>query len=1091
MNFYSLAERIANGDVSPLESYLRHGYDQGTPVQLLTPQPYNLSYIYPNSEDKEWYRLAYSRIVPFNVNPTAQILCKFRLQIQDSSIVAQFIESLGKCQTLADLILATQGEARNVAAFKTSLNVIRDRISIMNLEKHGSIKPESILEIEKRTNNLLEVTSKVICLCKEFRALNKAGSLSAPFTIFERKGIALPFTHCTQFTDENLIDWASNLSSKQKEKVVFFDFNNYPELTPEVPFKLKQIFPNLSFFCFGSLPDSMCDVTLIGDTELNESAAEEEFEVRSPPKKIQEKGKEKEVRDEKTGCYYFPSGNKRKPSYSPQNLRSLKKQKLSSNKGASKETEVKEKEKVNSEGSLEEADRPTGIKVNKKILASSSEFFNQLFYGGFNEENKTEILLRDVRPGILKKCLDAFFLRTDLKNESLETLFEVYKTSFYLELKAVKALAEAQIIRLLEVSLEELFVERGINGEKEAEEVNPDEKNARDAENTIQTLGQCYLDVSHIFLQEPKNLLKKNIIQFLQKKFLSIDVASYKNLFRVFLEAGLPLVEVIEELQAKVSIQNDRKEEIKDLDKLYMALWQSSLELNGQSFKEVLTLCRKYWEGRPNLEVSLRQHIRCAAFCLKNNSSSEAKRTLLASLLKAAQVGDDVGDRVFKIALMARTNKGAIKLREKFLNTLYLLMKSIKGDFEIPEIDTLNEIIVSHRLMELSNMVLDFDELKIRSRLAAVAGKVYPDHMLAVHTSLLYKNMKWGIEKSKRFNDPNRIIQPKSAFSLIRTLSPREIRKKDTLNDYSDWALTTQNPLALSLCSVLLYHANHQNWDKIFATSYLALQYDFSNELAHSLHGASLIQLAKVKPEEREGLLTQAKQNLDNSLKRNPKNTIALTYLANWHLAKEEVSQAKTIFKTIKNVMLTQDNFDLINHLLQGSNEEMEEGIKILERTLRCSHDKIMDLNWFHLMAYPSLAKQDVKSLKKLKTFFEACLDSGIYSLETLSILNKIYQEEGLIGPVDEEKKSKLAEATHDGSEKSNALKYHRTSSPPTMHPANYFIPINNFTLPVLVPSHSDQADLGLPPSDFNVDDFFFFGEDDEMVGGTDPHYIG
>lgn len=1084
MNFYSLAERIANGDVSPIESYLRHGFDKGSPISLLTPQSHKITFIYPHFEDKEWYQLTYSKIVASPLNPTSQVLSSFRLQFLDTPIVAQFIENLGKCQTFADLILATQGEAINVAILKTSLTVIRGRISIMDLEKHGFIRPESILDIEKRTKNLLEVTLRVINLCKEFQALNKEGSLSkAPFSALKAHGVAMPFIPCTHFSDENLLEWASSLSSKQKEKVLFFDFNNYPELTPEIPFKLKQIFPNLSFVCFGALPDSMCDVTLIGDYELKERE-EKEAGGKSAQEEIQgnkEKGKEKELRDEETGQYYFPCGNKRKPSVSLQNQRDTKKLKLSSDSTESKETGSKEKEKIDSQGDVDahESNRPIGIKANKKILASSSEFFNQLFYGGFNEENKNEVLLGDVRPDILKICLDAFFLRTDLKNESLETLFEVYKSSFYLDLKAAKALAEAQIMRILEISSGELFVQKEVSKEKESENIGEEDKKACDAENTIQKLGQCYLDVSHIFLQEPKSLLKKNIIQFLQKRLLAIDVASYKNLFFRLLEAGLPLVEVIEELQAKVFISNDRKDELKDLEKLYIALWQASLKLQGQSFKEILTLCRKYWESRPTLEVSLRQHMKCASACLKNNSSIEVKKIILSSLLKAAQVGDTEVRRGIKKNLIARTTKTARKLREKFLNTLYLLMKSIKGDFETLPIDTNDEVLVSLRLMELSNMALDFDELKIRSRLATIAEKVYPENESAYFTSRLYKNMKWGIEKSEKFSDPNRIVQPKSAFNLIRMLSPKEVREKDTLKDYSDWALNTSNSMALPLCSVLHYHENHQDWQRIFNTSFLALQ-QTSDELSYSLYGASLIQFAKVKPEQKEELLAQAKINLEMSLNINPKNTIALTYLANWHLIKEENSQAKVVFKKIKNVMLTLDNFDLVKLMLFGSNEEMEYGIKILERTLECSENKVMDLNWFHLMAYPSLIRKDIKNLRKLKTFFEACLKSGNYTLETLSILNKIYQEETLIGPVEEEKKSLLAEAMGDGGEKLKPIKYHRTSTLPVAHPANYTLPIL-----FLDPMHSDQRVMDIP-SDFNVEDFFSFADDD-MIGGAGP----
>ncbi|CDR33110.1 BTB/POZ domain-containing protein [Criblamydia sequanensis] len=1074
MTFFTLAQRISNGDTAPLESYLKSGYDSGIRAYLHTTlSNRNISMVVPDTAPgkKEWFRLEYPALIP-GTNPTTNLLSAFKMQLHDRAFVAKFIENLSECQTIADLILATNGDLKNVAIFKASLQIISDRISILDLENQSPVTHESKLEIKKRTSHVIQITTKVINLCNEFFALKRGVPLSiAPFLSLETSGLGMPVAPCSHFTDETLLNWALSLSSEQKEKVVFFDFNQYPELTGEIPFKLKQIFPNLSFSCFGTLPDSMCDVTLFGDS-APENLEGEEIQ-RSEGEEIEKegKGKEKEVWDEETGKYYFPGGNKRKGS-PVLNPGSPKRVKLSP---INQDLEIgKDKEKVESEESskVNDKDKPEGIKTNKKILASSSEFFNQLFYGGFDEENKQEILLREVKPHILKMCIDAFYLRTDLKTASLEDLFEVYKTAFYLGLKTPKAIAEAQIISLLETSSEQLFLEKEIGKEKETDGIS-EEKRAMAVETSFQKMGQYYVDVSHIFLLEPTSLLKKRMVRFLQKELLSLNPSSYKNLFVRFLEANLPLVEVIEALQENVEVLKTQNEESKDLDKLYDSLWQASLECRGQSFKEIIHLCRKYWELSSSLDKSLKQHIRCANACLKMNSSIEVKKVLLASLLKAAQVGDDTCERARREPLMCRGTKTANGLKNKFFNAFSKLMKSIKGDsFEISEVDANEHELFSLELMKLSSMATDSDELKIRFRSASIAAKVSLNNHNAYKAAQIFANPRWERTKKDHYNY-RPIAEPMNAIRHLKFLCP-EVANSDNLEDFLSLGLTSNNPVVLSLCSVLHYYAYHQDWNRIFETAGLAIQYDPMNELALSLYGASLIHLAKVKPEESEALLNLAKQHLDKSLTINPKNTIALTYLANWHLERQEKSEAIAIFKKIKNAEHTIDNFHLIKHMLLGSPEEREEGGKILLRTLKNQSQKLMDINWFHLFALYAIQKNDAKLLDTVKTFFEDCFLEGAYNKETLHMIARICK---VAGPIEKEKKEKIKDKIGSTISASKALKGTKRLIRPSKHLSYY---VNSSLFPILDLSHTGQGPMDL--SQFDLEEYLKSIDDDDKV---------
>lgn len=1000
MNFYNIALGIANGNIEGLRFYGNSDYPRGKRVYLLSWENRStISMRVPEDFKKEdWFCLPDYSKEGRNV------------KIEDSHAIAKFFDHLSRCQTIADLILATDGRVNNADTFKSSLEIIRLRVTLINLKN-------------EYRDLVIQRTTRVINLCKEFLILKNGGILSkSPFLPLDGDGMIMPSIPSSHFNDENLLEWALSLSSEQKEKVLFFDFNHYPGLTPEIPLKIKQILPNLSFVCFGALPDSMCDVTLMGDLGLRDLRLEE-AEVGIEREK-EGKGKEKEVLSEETGEYYFP-GQKRKSSsfiQKPCGPKRLKLDGVDSEKGGDKEKEVDSKENLKANQSF----RPAGIKANRGILASSSEFFHQLFYGGFNEESQKEIVLKDVHPRILELTLDAFFLRTDLEGIELETLFEIYKTAFYLVLPSARALAEAQIIRRLEGSLEGEFVETESEKEKETEGDSGVEK-GNAAEDIIQKLGQYYLDLNPIFSLEPESLLKKAIIKFLRNNLLSINSASYKELFVRFLEAKLPLVEIIKKLKVDASHYG------KDLDNLYESLWQASLELQGQSFKEILSLCLKYWERVAyksfNFALPLEQHLKCVEVCMNLNGSVEIKRILFASLLKAAQIGDDSNKR--QRPLIGRKGQNGKEISDKFLAAATCLMKSIKGDFDVPKINTNIKEVFSQRLMELSKMALDPSELQIRARLASIAFKVNPSNSQACVLSFILRNPKWGIEEWES------IVQPSSALHVLRLISPPEVREINTLDIYASYAEDSKNYMALCLCSVLYYYQEVQNWDKIFKTSYLTLKHSPYNELAHSLYGASLIQYAKVRPDQKEELLREAKQNLDQSLKFNPKNTIALTYLANWHFAKEEYKQAKDIFTTIKRPTLTADNLELINLLLVGTNEEVEAGLKILRRTLKHKKNQIMDLNWFHLMAVSALQKKDKHLLLRFKNFFEDCLDAKIYVPRTLSLLNWIYKEEALSGLIDEEKKKKLVEAMSSDAGGVNPPKFYRTILPPTRHPAN------------------------------------------------------
>lgn len=1021
MNFYNLALGIANGNREALEYCCRINYITGMRVYLLSTEfRSRVSMMIPDAKKGNWFSVT-----------SPYLKDGKQIQINDSRATAKFFEDLSRCQTLADLILATSGEINNVETFKISLEIIRLRASTIPFE--NSFK-----------HNLNQATTSVINLCKEFFTLKNGGILSrSPFFPLDGDGMVMPSTPSAHFTDKDLLDWASSLSPEQKEKVLFFDFNNYPMLTEEIPFKIKLIFPNLSLVCFGALPDSMCDVILRGDLKLEEVEGEGEYTLEK-----EGKGKEKEVWSEEKGEYYFPNALKRKSSSLLKNpcVKKLKTYEGDSEK-TKKEVDSEKKPDVN------QLSRPAGIKANRRILASSSEFFNQLFYGGFNEENQKEIVLKDVDPRILELTLEAFFLRTDLQGRELETLFEIYKTAFYLGLHSARALAEAQIIKQLEDPLDQEFLAENESEKEKEAEGNSGIERATAVEEIIQKLGQYYLDLGHVFLMEPKNLLKRAIIKFLRNNLSFIHAASYKELFIRFLEANLPLVEMVKKLRVSVSDYRN------DLDVLYDSLWQASLELQGQSFKKILSLCRKHWE-KGAFDNSLEQHLKCVEVCINMNSPFQIKRILFASLLKAAQVGDGLKNR--PRPLIGRKGKSGKEISDKFLAAATCLMKSIKGDFEDPKVNTNIKKLFSDRLMVLSNMALDPEEVQIRAELASIAYKVNPENKQAHFTYLSLKNPKWVIEKGVDYGES--IVQPETALTLLRLISPPEVREIDKLDNYATWGASIKDPNVLFLCSVLHYYEEVQNWDKIFETSYLALKYNPKCELALSLYGASLIQYAKVKPDQKEDLLSEAKQNLDLSLMHNPKNTIALTYLANWHLVKEEFQQAKDIFKTIKHQTLTTDNFDLIKLVLLGNNEEAEAGLKILRRTLKNKNNQVMDHNWFNLMAIHAIRVKDINLLLKFKTFFEDCIDAKIYVPATLFLLNWIYEQKSLIGPVEEEKKKKLLEARNNVGNS----KFYRTTLLPTRHPANYSLGNEGSILQIL------ELEEPGPLPDFDLEEFLF-----------------
>ncbi|CDR33112.1 BTB/POZ domain-containing protein [Criblamydia sequanensis] len=1057
MNFYRLAERVANADARPLESYLKNDCS-GRIVTLHTARGNpKLSIRLPQSDSaKDWFRLEYSSKEESS-NNSFMISNPYskRLKKSDGLFVAQFMEALSKCQTIADLILATEGEPENVAAFKTSLEIIRLRFSLLNLENLHSF------EAKTRKNKTLAVTSRIINLCEEFLKIKERQSLSGtPFLAYEANGSALPVNIQISLTDEDLLNWASNLSQEQREKIVFFDFTRYPELTAEVPFKLKEVFPNLSFTCFGMLPESMCDVILFGnsDLEAEEKSRENEFseETEHSFREKECKGKEKEVFNEETGTYFFPNTNKRKASCQTQKPSSPKKVKISiQNEVLESSEKEKEKEKVDSEEKVEEVVKPIGIKANKKILASSSEFFNQLFYGGFKEAGQKEIELREVSSFTLSLCLDALFLRSDLKNASLNSLFDVYKAAFYLDLPAVKKIAEAQIVRILETesSISDLLLEE--TNENSENERDQDLRKSREAERAIQEIGQHYLNLSHIFLKE-ESCLKEAIPRFIANELLAVNAAFYKDMFIILLDSKLPLIEIMQSLQENGPIPQDQKEELK-LGKLYTALWKASFDRGGASFKEILSLCRKYWNSSTSVEKSLRQHISIVEACLKLDKMAakdslkkslplEVKSYLLASLLKSAQAGDNEykKDGLSK-QIIGRTNKRGKELSDAFLNLVYLMLKSIKGDFETSQIDTNKKELISQRLMEFSDKVLLPTEWKIRSRLASIASVVDSDNQGAFETSLLLSNPSWGEGASPQSSEEIRLnlSKPLEAVRLLKLLCP-EIKHSNLISDILKFASKSKDALVLSLCSVIQYYQPVQNWNDIIETSFSSLKSDPANELGLSLYGASLVELAKVKPEESAELLKRAKEILKESLKHNPKNSIALTYLAKTHLAQNDKEEALAVFKTIKRATSTPNNFDLILQMILSSEENREEALKILIRSLdKDGSQQSMDIGWFHLMAAYAVQNTDIDLMRILKNFFENCLQENFYHKDTLNLLGFIYAKESLIGPVEEEKKEILKRAM-ESQQNGTRLKTQKSMIPPKEDPFRY-VPEHRF----------------------------------------------
>lgn len=930
--------------------------------------------------ENDWFRL------PLN---SIQTECA---KWQAENPINEFFLSLAKCQTLADLSLATSGDENELANFRSALRVINYKILCCKSDSPslfgGQPCDESSIAkgLKIRNDRILSTVKRILSLCKKhFREKkNQAVILEdLPKALFEQKGVIAPAHIETAITDDELILWASSLPSSLKESVTFFNFSRYPNLSPEAPALLKKVFPNISFACFGNLPESLCDVTLVPTMEPSRAFEPEISSQGSFPIPVEEE-------DEGELVIYDPEdeedlslpGSKGKEKVVGE---AGQEEKISCIPGKVLESETYEKSII--EDAPEEQ---IEIRTNRKILASCSSFFKQLFFGGMKEATLNRVYIREVRPHVFEACMKVLFSKTDLKEVSLPVLIEVLKTAHLLELPIVIEKVKCQII----LQLETLEV----------------------TEDNVQAVCQGYFDLENILKIDQENLVENAIIIFLKKSLLEVDASSIKGLLVTFINNDLPIIKIIKFLKQESNrqVKKAKTTQPTSLKILFRTVIEASLECQGKFLEEVVQVTSSYWKSSLTPGDRLDAYFRLLRSCIPSRSIPiSLKRKLFYKMLKEAVSFEHEG------MILNRKNSKIGNTRKKaFLEVTNDILESFGVNVSSQTKNFSDPSQFSEHLGSLAEacQALPHPGKKIAHKLATIAVKVDDKNEKAKILAFLYKNLAWGTS-GKCFDGVD--VRPQYAKNLLTMMAP-SLKESESINDFLN--VSSANPAALSLSALIrFYHPMERDWPMIFLQTEEALKIRPFDDLALALHGACYYHFALQDPSKKDEFYEASIENLKNALSYNSKNTIALLYLANCYFKLGKISKATDFFKTIKCNTIIRDNEDMIRFGLESSGEDFEEADRIImaEFNLPDYGHAVPEMAYqdksllsYNLFAKLALKKMNETLLKKAQFFLENfCLAKENYNEETLTLLEEIYTLKEKTGGMDASKKQALKTA--------------------------------------------------------------------------------
>ncbi|CDR33114.1 BTB/POZ domain-containing protein [Criblamydia sequanensis] len=916
--------------------------------------------------------------------------------------INEFFLSLAKCQTLTDLTLAASGDETEIAGFQAALKFINFKI-LRCKSNHPSLfggqqsDESSIVKgLKIQNDQILGTVKRVLSLCKKYFREKKSQDLilnDLPKDLFVKKGIMAPALAEINATDDELILWASSLPDSLKESMTFFNFARYPNLSPEAPALLKKVFPNISFACFGNLPESLCDVTLVPTSEKG-GAFNHEPEISSQgsfPIPTEEEDSEGELvifEDEEE----IP-GSKGKEKVVEE---AGQEEKISCIPGKVLESETYEKSI--SEDSCEDL---IEIRTNRKILASCSSFFKHLFFGQMREASLNRVYIRDVRPSVFEACMNVLFSKADLKGLSLPVLIEVLKTAHLLELPIVIEKVKIQII----IQIENLKV----------------------TEENVQTVCQTYFDLENILKIDQDSEIENAVLLFLKRSLLEVDPSSLKDILVTLINNDLPIIKIIKFLKQE-SDRQVKKAKVKNTAfvSLFETFIEASLECQGKFLEELLHATSSLWKTfmtpKARLETYFRLLRNCMAF---GNVPIPIQRKLFYRMLKEA-ASKEQEDMI----LNPRNTKAANARKKAFLE----VTEDILGCFGIKvsskDKDFSDRSIFSAHLFTLAYacQALPHPGKKIAQKLASLAATADDKNRDAKFLSELYKNLHWrDTGKSCRWL----AVQPAYAQKLLTLLNP-SLNASTHINDFLN--LDSLNPVALTLSALIgFYHPLERNWSRIYLQSkkMLIIPGGPLNDLALALFGACTFHFALQDPSKKEAYFKASIAAFKKALFFNSKNSIALLYLANCYLKLGKNSKAIELFKTAGCHSVTRDNEEIIRFCLESSGEAFDLAEEIIMNEFNSSGFgsivlpeeafESKDLFFFNLFARFALKKMNGKLLKKAQSFLENfCLAKDYFNEETLTLLKEIYSLERLVGAISDNKKQTLGKALEIFKERSN-----------------------------------------------------------------------
>lgn len=898
-----------------------------------------------------------------------------------ADVINDFFLGLAKCETLADLSLATNGDEEELANFRSALRVINYKILRCKSKRPALFGSQNCEEgsiskgLKVQNDKVLNTVERILSLCKKhFKEKENQGFLilqDAPKALFEEKGVIAPAIIETAITDDELILWASSLPPSVKEKVTFFNFFRYPNLTPEAPALVKKAFPNISLTCFGNLPERLYDVTLVPTMEIG-GAFDEEPQVSSSqesfPIPVEEEESEGELvifdpEDEED----MPGSKGKEKVVQQEELRPLEEtrqeEKISCVPGKVLESETSEEDATS---------KVVEIRTNRQILASCSSFFKQLFFGSMREASLKRVYIRDVRPHVFEACMDVLFSKTDLKEVSLPVLIEVLKTAHLLELPIVIEKVKSQIILQLE--------------------------NLEVTEDNVQAVCQGYFDLENILKIDQENQIENAILLFLKKSLLEVDPSSIKDILVTFIKNDLPIIKIIKFLKKEgdAKVKKAKTTKTASHNALFRTFLEASLECQGKFLEEVVSETTSYWKSSMTPSERLEAYFRLLRSCIASkNIPISTQRKLLYKMLKEAESFDPEG-----MILNQKNSKAGIARKKAFMEVTNDILESLGINVPLEAKNYNNPSIFSAYLTNLAEacQTLPHPGKKIAHKLASMAAKVDDKNEKANILLSFYSNIGWVSQGKLSLNDGLEFV-PRYAKNLLTMMIP-SLRESTTINDFL--SVNSSDPIALALSALIrYYHPMERDWVAIFLQTEEALKSRPFDDLALALRGACYFQFALQDPSRKEEFFKASILDLKKALSYDPKNSIALTYLVNNYLKLGKVSKAIALFKKIKCNNIIRDNEDMIRLGLESTGEIFEEAKRIIIAEF---HSKIyghapLDERVYggkSLLAYNLFAKlalkMDQTTLKKAQFCLENfCLAKDSYNEETLALLEEIY----------------------------------------------------------------------------------------------------